>query len=162
MKPRRILRPKETWARLGCGKTKFEEDYEFHDSADPSITGTDIPRLKPIPLGPRNKGFLEDHLDALIDALAKAGGHLESKAKNAKAAKAAAKAARNAGTGTRVFLTDALPARLERERSEERSELLARRSRLRAQIVGDPDPETKLEIEAVELALRALDQPSRK
>ena len=29
-----------------------------------------VKRLKPIPLGPRNKGFLESELDALIDALA--------------------------------------------------------------------------------------------
>jgi hypothetical protein len=108
MKPRKILRPKETWKKLACGKTKFDEDYEFHDPADPYVPGTEIPRLKPIPLGPRNKGFLEHEADALIDALAKAGGHLESKAKNAKAA-------RNTGQTTRVFLTDALPPKLEQD-----------------------------------------------
>jgi hypothetical protein len=34
-----------------------------------------------------NIGFLEHELDALIDALASAGGHSQSKAKNRKAAR---------------------------------------------------------------------------
>lgn len=59
MKPRKILRPKETWARLGCGKTKGGEDYELHSAADPFVPGTQIPRLRPLSLGARNKGFLE-------------------------------------------------------------------------------------------------------
>jgi len=54
-----------------------------------------------------------------------------------------------------VFLKDALPVQLERRRRE----LLERRARLRAQLIGDADPETKLEIEEIERALRALDQP---
>jgi predicted DNA-binding transcriptional regulator AlpA len=71
MKPRRILRPKVTWAKLGCGKTKFEEDYRYHKPDVPFITGsTDIPRLKPIALGKRNIGFLEHEVDTLIDQLA--------------------------------------------------------------------------------------------
>ena len=70
MKPRKILRPKETWASLGCGKTKFDEDYRFHTPDDPFVPGTEIPRLKPIPLGERNIGYLEHEKDALIDALA--------------------------------------------------------------------------------------------
>jgi predicted DNA-binding transcriptional regulator AlpA len=105
-----ILRLKQVLNRLACGKTKFEEDYRYHTPDDPYVPGTDIPRVKPIPLGPRNVGFLEHEIDELIDALAEAGGHLESKAKNAKAAKAA-KATRQT---TRVFLTDALPPKLER------------------------------------------------
>ena len=84
-----ILRLKQVLNRLACGKTKFEEDYRFHTAADPYVPGKEVPRLKPIPLGPRNIGFLEHELDALIDALAKAGGHSESKAKNRKAARAA-------------------------------------------------------------------------
>jgi hypothetical protein len=86
MKSRKILRPKQTWASLGCGKTKFETDYRFHSADDPFVPGTNIRRLKPIKLGERNVGFLEHELDALIEALAEAGGHSESKAKNRKAA----------------------------------------------------------------------------
>jgi predicted DNA-binding transcriptional regulator AlpA len=70
MKPKRIARRKEACARLGCGKTKFDEDYEYHDPADPCVPGTEIPRLKPIHLGPRNVGFLDAEIDELIDALA--------------------------------------------------------------------------------------------
>jgi predicted DNA-binding transcriptional regulator AlpA len=68
---RRILRSKEAWAKLGCGKTKFEEDYRFHSDDKPNVPGTDIPRVKEIPLGDRFIGFLEHEVDALIDALAK-------------------------------------------------------------------------------------------
>jgi len=67
---RRILRAKEAWAKLACGKTKFEEDYRHHSDDDPHVPGTDIARVKPIPLGERLIGFLEHEIDELIDALA--------------------------------------------------------------------------------------------
>ena len=67
---RRILRAKEAWAKLACGKTKFEEDYRHHSDNDPHVPGTDIARVKPIPLGERLIGFLEHEIDDLIDALA--------------------------------------------------------------------------------------------
>jgi hypothetical protein len=70
MKPRTILRPKATWKKLACGKTKFETDYRFHSDDDPFVPGTEIPRLKALPLGERNIGFLEHEADALIDGLA--------------------------------------------------------------------------------------------
>jgi predicted DNA-binding transcriptional regulator AlpA len=70
MKPRKILRPKETWEKLGCGHSKFEEHYRFRSAADPFVPNTNIPRVKAVPLGERNVGFLEHELDALIDALA--------------------------------------------------------------------------------------------
>jgi predicted DNA-binding transcriptional regulator AlpA len=70
MKPRKILRPKETWAKLGCGKTTFEKLYRFHRANDPFVPNTEIRRLKPVPLGERNIGFLEHEADDLIDALA--------------------------------------------------------------------------------------------
>ena len=71
MKPKRIVRRKEACGRLGCGKTKFGEDYEFHDPADPFVPNTEIPRLKPLHLGPRNVGFVDSEIDVLIGALAK-------------------------------------------------------------------------------------------
>jgi hypothetical protein len=67
-------------------------------------------------------------------------------------ATAAAERAAGART-TRVFLTDAMPRQL-----EQRRELLERRNRLRAQVIGDPDPETKSEIEEID---RALERPRK-
>lgn len=65
-----ILRLKQVLNRLACGKTKFDDDYRFHSADDPYVPGTNIPRLKPIPLGERNIGYLEHEVDELIDALA--------------------------------------------------------------------------------------------
>jgi predicted DNA-binding transcriptional regulator AlpA len=87
MKPKRIIRLKEACNHLACRRTKFDEDYRYHTADDPYVPGTNVPRVKSIPLGPRTIGFLEHEIDALIDALAKAGGHSESKAKNQKAAR---------------------------------------------------------------------------
>jgi len=70
-KPRNILRPKATYQKFGCGKTKFDEDYRYHGPDNPFVPNTEIPRLKPLPLGERNIGYLEHEADALIDALAK-------------------------------------------------------------------------------------------
>jgi hypothetical protein len=65
-----LLRPKETWKRLGCGHSKFEEHYRFHSAADPNVPDTKIPRVKAVPLGERNIAFLEHEIDDLIDGLA--------------------------------------------------------------------------------------------
>jgi hypothetical protein len=86
--PRKILRPPETWARLGRRKTSFEENIRFHAASDPFITGTRIERLRAVRLGPRCVGYLEHEVDRVIDALAEVGGNFESKAKNRKAARA--------------------------------------------------------------------------
>jgi predicted DNA-binding transcriptional regulator AlpA len=97
-----ILRLKQVLNRLACGKTKFEEDYRYHTADDPCVPGTDIPRVKPIPLGPRNIGFLEHEIDALIDALAEL------------------RDAPEVGTRTtHVFLTDALPPKLDQTDSDD-------------------------------------------
>ena len=69
MKPKKIIRRKEACNKLGCGRTKFRDDYEYHDGGEPNVPGTDISRVKAIPLGPRNKGFLDGEIDGLIDGL---------------------------------------------------------------------------------------------
>jgi predicted DNA-binding transcriptional regulator AlpA len=69
MTPKRIIREREGYERLGCGRTKFRRDYVVRDASKPNVPGTEIKRLKPIPLGERNIGFLEAELEALIDAL---------------------------------------------------------------------------------------------
>jgi predicted DNA-binding transcriptional regulator AlpA len=86
---KRIVREPEACNRLGCRRTTFRTNYRLNDPADPNVPSTTIPRVKPIPLGPRNVGFAETDLDALIDALVEGGGHTESKAKKRKTARAA-------------------------------------------------------------------------
>jgi hypothetical protein len=57
-----------------------------------------------------------------------------------------------------MFFTDALPPELERERRE----LLERRARLRAMVIGDPsDRELRDEIENLEAQLKALDRSTQ-
>jgi predicted DNA-binding transcriptional regulator AlpA len=92
MKPKRIVREPEACNRLGCRRTKFRTDYRFNNPADPNVQNTKIPRLRPVPLGPRNIGFLDDELDELITALAE----LRDTAPAAKRT-------------TRVFITDRKP-----------------------------------------------------
>jgi hypothetical protein len=56
-----------------------------------------------------------------------------------------------------MFFCDSLPPELE----EERRKLVERRARLLAQLIGDADAETKLQIEEIEQRLKLLDQPRR-
>jgi len=100
MKPRRLLRLKAMCAKLGCGKTKFNEHYRHHSDADPYVPGAPgVKRLKPVPLGERNIAFLEHEGDELIDGLAELRDAPEAGART-----------------TQVFLTDAMPQELERSR----------------------------------------------
>ena len=94
MKPKRIVREPEAYSRLGCRRTKFRKDYRFHSADDPNVPGTDIPRLRPVELGPRNVGFVDSEIDDLIDALVEL------------------RDAPGAGAPTHVFLTDAMPPKL--------------------------------------------------
>jgi predicted DNA-binding transcriptional regulator AlpA len=72
MKPKRIVREPEACDRLGCRRTKFRTAYRFNDPAEPNVPGTtDIPRLRPVPLGARNVGFLENEIDEMVERLAK-------------------------------------------------------------------------------------------
>jgi predicted DNA-binding transcriptional regulator AlpA len=52
--PRRILRPREAWQRLGIKHTTFYSRF------------VNTGRLRLVPLGPRAVGIVEDELDALI------------------------------------------------------------------------------------------------
>jgi predicted DNA-binding transcriptional regulator AlpA len=55
--PRRILRPREAWQRLGIKHTAFYESF------------VNTGRLRLVRLGPRAVGIVEDELDAVIDQL---------------------------------------------------------------------------------------------
>jgi hypothetical protein len=66
----KIVRPKEAQSRLGCGHTKFYEDYVHQEGGEENVPGTNVARLRPIPLGLRNTGFLDNELDSLIEGLA--------------------------------------------------------------------------------------------
>jgi hypothetical protein len=136
MKPRVLLRLKATLEKFACGKTKFNDDIRWHSDIDPYVTGTTIPRLRPVPMGPKVVAFFEHEADEILDALA------------------ALRDASPAQTRTtRVSLRDALPPKLERERRD----LIERRAALRAQLSGDADPEIREQIELIDRDLRALD-----
>jgi hypothetical protein len=70
MPQKRIVRPKEAWTLIACGRTKFSNDYSLRDPQDPFIPGTKVKRLRPLRLGPRNVGYLSEEIDALINSLA--------------------------------------------------------------------------------------------
>ena len=130
MKPKRIVREPEACNRLACKRTKFRTDYRFSNPADPTVPGTRIPRLRAVPLGPRNVGFLEAEIDDLVDGLA---------------------ALRDAGAPRTA---------IRREPEQRCHELLERRRRLRAQLAADPDPEIRARLKEVDRELRAPAEPS--
>jgi hypothetical protein len=65
-----IERPEVTAARLGVGLTKFNTHFVDHGDGNNTVPGTDIPRLRPVPLGAGKAiGFVDDETSALIEAL---------------------------------------------------------------------------------------------
>jgi hypothetical protein len=67
-----LLRPKVVHGPTGkvpVGRTKFNDDYVFHNGGPEFITGTQIPRLRPVRLGPRAVAFAEDEVEAVIEGL---------------------------------------------------------------------------------------------
>jgi hypothetical protein len=67
--PKQIVRKPAARALLGVGNTVFHEDYVYAGS-DEFVPGTDVPRLKPVPLGTRRAvGYFTDEIDALIEGL---------------------------------------------------------------------------------------------
>jgi hypothetical protein len=64
-----IERPAVTAARLAVGLTKLDSDFVDHGDGNDTVPGTDIKRLKPVPLGAKAKGFVSDETSALIEAL---------------------------------------------------------------------------------------------
>jgi hypothetical protein len=65
----KIMRSHAAYGRIGVGKTLFNENYVDRGGNNSLIPGTDIPRLRPVPLGPRAVGFFDDELDGVIEAL---------------------------------------------------------------------------------------------
>ena len=51
---------------LAVGKTKLHEDYLLHDPNDPSIPGTDVPRLSLVYLGPKTPVTTDDEVNRVI------------------------------------------------------------------------------------------------
>jgi hypothetical protein len=66
-----ILRQPEARQKVGVGKTHFSENYVLNDPGDPYVPGTDgkVRRVRPVPLGERNIGFIDDEIDILIHEL---------------------------------------------------------------------------------------------
>jgi predicted DNA-binding transcriptional regulator AlpA len=68
----RILRLKQVIApngRLPVSKSKLYDDFILSDPADSFIPGTDVKRLRPVPLGGRCVGFVEEEVDRVNEAL---------------------------------------------------------------------------------------------
>jgi hypothetical protein len=61
--------PREAWQTLGVGRTNFTDNYVYRKGAGATVPGTNVPRLRPVPLGPRAVGFFNDELQNLIEAL---------------------------------------------------------------------------------------------
>jgi hypothetical protein len=55
--------------KIPVGHSKAYEDYIARPGRESNIPGTNIPKLRLIPLGPRAVGGREDEVDAIVDAL---------------------------------------------------------------------------------------------
>jgi hypothetical protein len=71
---KRLIRLKELCGpggKLGVGRTKLDSDlvYNTERGGPQFVTGTAVPRLKLVQLGPRVLAAIEDEVDALIEAL---------------------------------------------------------------------------------------------
>jgi hypothetical protein len=64
-----IVRKPVARGRLGATRTMFEDNFVLHSNDDPFIPGTNVPRLRKIPLGERAVGFLDDEITAVIEGL---------------------------------------------------------------------------------------------
>ena len=64
-----VLRPREACAKLGVGRSNFYEKFVLQEGGPAHLRGTNIPRLRPIVLGDRARGFVDDEIDALIKSL---------------------------------------------------------------------------------------------
>jgi hypothetical protein len=60
-----IVRQPVACERLGVGNTVFHAKFV----GEGFVPGTDVPRLKPVPLGLRSVGYFSDEIDALIEGL---------------------------------------------------------------------------------------------
>jgi hypothetical protein len=56
---------------FAVSKSKFFEDYIFHDESKPNIPGTHVPRLRLVRLGVKAKGATSDEVKRVIDGLAR-------------------------------------------------------------------------------------------
>ena len=55
--------------RLASAEPTFTDNYVYREGAGATVPGTNVPRLRPVPLGPRAVGFFNDELQNLIEAL---------------------------------------------------------------------------------------------
>jgi hypothetical protein len=65
-----ILRPKAARERLGVGKSAFYDNFVYRPGGDEFVKGTKaVRRLRPVTINERVRGFLDDELDTLIEAM---------------------------------------------------------------------------------------------
>ena len=65
----KLYNAKGTNGVFGVGKSKYFDDFVFHDESDPYIPGTTVPRLRLASLGKQTRVAFEDEVVALIEAL---------------------------------------------------------------------------------------------
>ncbi len=65
-----IFRPKAAWARLGVGRSAFYDNFVQQPGGTEIVTGTKaVLRLRPMRINERVRGFPDDELDTLIEAM---------------------------------------------------------------------------------------------
>jgi hypothetical protein len=68
----RLLRPSAVYGPNGLlpvGRTKFYVDYILREGGPKFITGTQVPRLHIVPLGPRAVAFDHDEVEDRLERL---------------------------------------------------------------------------------------------
>jgi hypothetical protein len=58
---------------LGVGRTKLHEDFLLRDESDPLIPGTDVKRLRTVPLGVKALGVTDAEVRRVVNGLQRCG-----------------------------------------------------------------------------------------
>jgi hypothetical protein len=59
---------------LGIGRTKLFQDFVLRDEGDPLIPGTDVKRLRTVPLGVKALGVTDAAVRRVVDGLERCAG----------------------------------------------------------------------------------------
>jgi hypothetical protein len=62
---------------LGVGRTKLHEDFLLRDERDPLIPGTDVKRIRTVPLGVKAVGVTDAEVRRVVEGLERCAGRAE-------------------------------------------------------------------------------------
>jgi predicted DNA-binding transcriptional regulator AlpA len=65
----RIVDGRLEMGELGVSRTKFYDDFVYHEGGEENVPGTKVPRLRPMNIGERAVGFPDDEVDAQKEGL---------------------------------------------------------------------------------------------